>query len=132
MRVETRTVCIGERMGDIDWSYDFRKHFDCYCTTDEQRDKRCEEAKAMLRELEEAHREGRAFQATTYGGWPRCGWGPVTDVGMYDGWPYWKPVPSVRIGSEWTCFSSITSYESVTPNDTGNGPRQAQLAEGPR
>lgn len=26
MRFETRTIRIGERVGDIDWSYDFESH----------------------------------------------------------------------------------------------------------
>lgn len=53
------------------------------------------------------------YQTTTDGGWPRCGWKDVLEVGMYDGWPYWKLVPSVLMknwmGASWHSFSSITS-----------------------
>ena len=116
MRIEQQTVRIGERVGDVDWSYDFRSHFDCLCTSDDGRDAACEKAKDKLRELETAFKNGRPMRATTYGGWPRCGLHQVIDVGMYDGWPYWKPVPSVMVsgtlGPEWHSFSFITDIEA--------------------
>lgn len=119
MRTETQTVRIGERVSDIDWSYDFRQHFDSMCSSDERKDERCEQSKAMLRKIEQALKNGREIRATTYGGWPRCGLHPVVAVGMYDGWPYWKPVPSVQtrgpLGCEWHCFASITEIQEPHP-----------------
>lgn len=120
MRTETRTVRIGERVGDVDWLYDFRNHFNNLCTSDERRDEACEQAKDRLRKMEEAVKSGAEIRATTDGGWPRCGLNRVIDVGMYDGWPYWRPVPSVQtmgtLGTEWHSFSAITTIEEVTPN----------------
>ena len=56
--------------------------------------------------------------------------GEVLDVGMYDGWPYWKPVPSVFTrsalgGGEWHCFAMLTDYE---PANVGiEPPRSGRL-----
>lgn len=123
MRTETRTVRIGERVGDIDWTYNFRQHFDNLGSSEERRDEACEEAKELLRRMEAAHKEGREIRATTDGGWPRFGLYKVIDVGMYDGWPYWRPVPSVLtlgpLGTEWHSFCSITTVEDVPSNDGG-------------
>lgn len=111
MRTETRTVRIGERVSDIDWNYDFRSHFDSMCCSDERRDERCAEKVAQLRAIEAAFLAGRKVEVTTYGGWPRCGWGAVLNVGMYDGWPYWRPTPSVfkqgPLGGEWCTFAHL-------------------------
>lgn len=35
----------------------------------------------------------------------------ITDICMYDGWPYWKPTPAIRVwggpcGAEWKFFTS--------------------------
>lgn len=102
----------GELLGPIDYSYDFLKHFESWGISAEEKKKRCDAAIEMLRVLE-SHEH--IYQATTDGGWPRVGWGTVLAVGMYDGWPYWRPVPSVMIagplGGEWHTFSSVTGYE---------------------
>lgn len=86
---------IGEDMGPIDWDYDFWQHYSGMCSTDEQRRARYEKDMQAFRELEAAWKAGRPVQVTTDGGWPRCGWGTVVNVCMYDGWPYWRPVPSI-------------------------------------
>lgn len=110
MKFYQETKRVGELLGPIDWSYDFRSHFNNHCTTDERRDECCKESVEKLRQLAENPDQ---WQATTYGGWPRCGWGDIVAVGMYDGWPYWKPTPSVAIGgpfgAEWSSFSNVTS-----------------------
>ena len=54
MRTETHTVRIGEKMGPIDWAYDFRTHFDNYCTSDKGRDEICAKRVAKLRLIDEA------------------------------------------------------------------------------
>lgn len=111
MRTETHTVRIGERVGDIDWGYDFRQHFNNMCTSDARRDEACARSVAQLRAIDTAFREGRKVRVTTDGGWPRFGWGDVLDVGMYDGWPYWKPTPAVLksgvFGGEWKFFHGL-------------------------
>jgi hypothetical protein len=108
MRYVQRTERIGERVGDIDWGYDFRSHFNNMCSSDERRDQACAESVAQLRAIDAAWKEGRTVRVTSDGGWPRFGWGEVLDVGMYDGWPYWKPTPAVLkqgpLGAEWKFF----------------------------
>ena len=116
MRTYTTTVREGEKVGEVDWSYDFRQHFNNHCTSDAGRDEICAKSVQRLREIADAHSAGKVVRATTYGGWPRCGYGEVLDVGMYDGWPYWKPVPSVFTssalgGGEWHCFAMLTDHE---------------------
>ena len=118
MRTYTTTVSEGEKVGDVDWSYDFRQHFNNYCTSEAGRDEICAKSVQRFREISEAFAASKTVRATTYGGWPRCGYGEVLDVGMYDGWPYWKPVPSVFTrsplgGGEWHCFAALTDYELV-------------------
>lgn len=112
MRTETRTVRIGENVGPIDWHYDFRSHFDCYATSDAGKQEQCDRHVARLRTIVEHFTTGKPIRATTDGGWPRYGIHRVADVGMYDGWPYWAPTPSVLLagpmGSEWASFARIT------------------------
>lgn len=115
MRTETRTVRIGELLGPVDWDYDFRQHFNNLCAPDDVRDEYCERAVERLKAIAEAPDE---WIATTDGGRPRCGWGKVLAVGMYDGWPWWRPVPSVCIqsplgGGEWHSFYSLTGAEKI-------------------
>lgn len=94
---------IGENLGPIDWSYNFRQHFDNYCTSDENRDRYCAKAVEMLRQIAEPG-EWQAW--VNHSSW----FVDVVFVGMYDGWPYWKPVPSFAVASplggvEWHPFS---------------------------
>jgi hypothetical protein len=115
MKTRTVTERIGELLGPVDWSYDFRQHFGG--TSDARIDELCAEAVATLRLLAD-HPDD--YEVTTDGGWPSCGWGRIVAVGMYDGWPYWRPVPSVCIsgtfGGEWSAFSNITSIKKkATP-----------------
>lgn len=127
MRIETRTVQIGENLGPIDWSFDFRSHFDRYGSSDAQRDAACARSVRWLRSIEAALAAGEPIRVTNDGGIPRCGIHPVIEIGMYDGWPYWRPTPSVRVathlGSDWYSFSSITN---VYPSARDSG-REALL-----
>lgn len=113
MKYKTVTECVGELLGPVDWSYEFIRHFDNSCCSAEQKAADCEQSKRWLRMIEE---NPEKYEVTTYGGWPRCGWGPVVSVGMYDGWPYWRPVPSVAyatlLGVDWTSFSGITNIRN--------------------
>ena len=115
MRTYTQTVREGERVGDIDWGYDFLSHFGNLCTNDDGRAEACERSKDRLRKIQDAFTAGIEVRTTTYGGWPRIGLKRVIDVGMYDGWPFWKPTPSVQtmgtLGPEWHSFSSLTDME---------------------
>jgi hypothetical protein len=115
MKSRTVTVTEGERVGDVDWTYNFRQHFDNLCADDARRDEACASSVERLREIAAAVASGVDVQATTDGGWPRCGMHRVLSVGMYDGWPYWRPVPSVLtlgpLGGEWHSFASLTDHE---------------------
>lgn len=118
MRTYTQTVREGERVGDVDWSYDFRQHFNNYCTTDAGRDEICARSVDRFRAIADAIAAGKRVRATTDGGWPRCGFCEVLDIGMYDGWPYWRPVPSVLMrgaigGATWRSFCALTDMESI-------------------
>ena len=97
----------GENVGRIDWSYNFWSHFSCYCSNDEVKRGIMERQIANLFECERRFLRGERLQV-------RNGdyWHDVLDVGMYDGWPYWKPVPSVcestAIGGfEWHQFPRV-------------------------
>ena len=113
MKFITETKLIGECLGSIDWNYDFVSHFDG-CSSKEYQEKCCQRFIEKLKQLT----DGQKWMATTDGGWPRCGWGDIVEVGMYDGWPYWKPVPSVAIlgsyGVEWHSFNMITDIKLKT------------------
>jgi len=106
--MKTRTVIerIGENMGPIDWSYDFRSHFNNHCLSDEGRDEECRKHVERLREIVAGIERGEYWVAECYGVQ-----NPIIDVGMYDGWPYWKPTPSIALrswlGVEWHPFHSI-------------------------
>jgi hypothetical protein len=75
----------------VDWDHD---HFSRY--TPEQ-----------MAEIREMVDHPERFEATDDGGSPKFGWGPVLRVGMYDGWPYWKPVPSLVTGGHWYGSSTL-------------------------
>lgn len=112
MKTRQETVRVGECLGPIDWSFDFEAFYKPFynCSTPKRHVQMFERALETLHTLEDHPGE---YEATTDGGWPRCGWGEVLQVGMYDGWPYWKPVPSVCIRSwtgsgVWSAFTSIT------------------------
>lgn len=114
MKTVTFTERVGEFLGPVDWDYDFRQHFNCLCTSDAGRDEACDKQKRRLKMVAESPEH---FEVTTYGGWPRCGWGSVVLVGMYDGWPYWRPVPTVAyrtsLGVEHASFCSITNIRDI-------------------
>ena len=99
MRTWTETHREGEEVGKIDWSHEMIAS----CGLDINQLKRMEE-----------HPE--RFQATTDGGWPRCGIRRVIAFCMYDGWPYWTPHPAIFyagvLGGEWHSLNSISDiYE---------------------
>lgn len=101
---------IGEYLGPVDWSYDFASH-DWSDRRGGINPHRITEQVERLRAIADGLDHGQGWEATTDGGWPRVGWKRVIRVGMYDGWPHWRPVPSVQIagvlGSEWHQFYAI-------------------------
>lgn len=119
MKTITETRRVGELLGPVDWSYNFRSHFDSMGHPDNVKDEYCNESKERLKLLEQ---DPTKYLATTDGGWPRCGWYKVVAIGMYDGWPYWSPTPSVCLagpfGCEWHSFNLITGIREEKRNET--------------
>ena len=110
MKTKTITVREGELLGPIDWNFDFKDIYPAICNGEESHERMFQRAMTILQMLE---KDPDKYEATTDGGWPRCGWGSIVHIGMYDGWPYWKPVPSVFITSmfvgDWHSFDCITN-----------------------
>jgi hypothetical protein len=90
---------VGEELGLIDWSHPMIAEVET-CRP---------QIIAMLREAEKSPHD---FSATTDGGWPKVGWGDVLRVVMYDGWPYWRPMPTVVTlhwhGVSYNAFNAIS------------------------
>ena len=101
MRYKTVEVREGELLGPIDWDYNFRQHFDCLCSPDAYKDRRCAEVVERLRKVSE---EPDSFLVvTSYPDKRR----DVYAVGMYDGWPYWRPTPALLVSGvlgSWVAF----------------------------
>lgn len=108
--MKTRMVEVreGELLGPVDWAYDFRPHFNTYCSTNAQRDKRCAEAVALLKQLSEMLADGKRCRIQCYD----FSYSVIT-MGMYDGWPYWKATPAIFVispigGGDWKFFYDLT------------------------
>ena len=104
MKTRIRTERIGENLGPIDWRYDFEQHgWDREGGTNPEF---IQQGILALWECDAAHGRG---EVCLYQCWHR-----VLDCGMYDGWPYWRPVPSVCIdtafGAEWHSFLPLREF----------------------
>jgi hypothetical protein len=108
----------GEYLGPVDWSYDFTQH-DWHGASGGVNPAVTASATELLRKIEGGIAAGEEWWATTDGGWPRCGWKRVVQVGMYDGWPFWRPTPSLLLsgmfGGEWASWYNITEAERREP-----------------
>jgi len=105
MKYRTVVERIGEKVGPIDWDYDFLGHYNRMCGCRDPRSiERSEKAVAILRHLSES--DGWQVRNGDY-------WYDVYDVGMYDGWPFWKPTPAVFVqervlgGGQWKFFYEL-------------------------
>lgn len=120
MRSYTVTKFEGENLGPIDWSYDFRSHgaYGCMCSPESVKDECCETHKSLLKQAEELFRSGKRV-SVRISDW----WHDLYDVGMYDGWPYWKPTPAICTstplgGSEWHFFYDLREVKELTPKQS--------------
>ena len=106
MKTRQVTERIGEKVGPIDPEFDWRNEgWDLFGNTNP--------AILPLRwehivRIRDASERGAVSEVLLYGNWH-----DVLDVGMYDGWPHWRPYPSVCVqtpyGAEWHGFTSISS-----------------------
>lgn len=107
MKTRTVTERVGERLSDIDWSYDFAGHGWTSSSGGHNPELIPIEVE-RLRQVEEAFKAGKRVSVRLRHGEV---YEPVGDVGMYDGWPYWRPVPSVQsrswLGASWHNFTWI-------------------------
>lgn len=90
---------IGERVGDVDWNYDFYSH---KLNPDVVQSKIND-----LKRIEANIGHNVDVYVRIHSNYL-----PVVDVAMWDGWPYWRPVPSVCVrtwaGIEWHSFDMIS------------------------
>ena len=86
MRLETKTVKVGEWLGDVpeDWDYD-----EFYEENLGQNKEMHDKAVALFKEMAEAVKQGKKVYATQSGGFTH----EVYGCGLYDGWVFWKPRP---------------------------------------
>ena len=94
----------GELLGPVDWTYDFRQHFNSMGSPDAVKDEYCARRVELLRRISEPG-EWRVILAHS------SVWKDVYAVGMYDGWPFWKPTPAMltsgTLGAEWHFFYDL-------------------------
>lgn len=104
MTYTTVAVRHGELLGPVDWSYNFRQHFDRMGSPENTKNEYCERAVELLRRISEPG-EWRVYLSHS------SVWKDVYQVGMYDGWPYWKPTPALMtsgtLGPEWHFFCDL-------------------------
>ena len=103
----------GELLGPIDWSYDFFQHFGGYCCSEEVKHEICDRRLEVLRKVE----ADPTYWTVNTGGF----WHPLLSVGMYDGWPFWKPTPALLImgpmGTEWQFFYDLQDAEPMSQGE---------------
>jgi hypothetical protein len=138
MRSYTKTVYEGELLGPVDWTYNFRQHFDNMGCSEAVKDEYCRRAVALLRELSMDH---KSYQVVLSHG---CVERNVYAVGMYDGWPYWKATPALltsgTLGPEWHFFYDLQRIEKKplartepgegTAEESGKGCETTERKEG--
>lgn len=109
MRIVTEERRIGENLGPIDWSYDFTSH-DWSSGLGGVNPEVSRDGAARLREVEAALSQGQRVTVMMHQNYHE-----VITVGMYDGWPFWRPVPSVLtqtcLGGEWSPWYNIQGVE---------------------
>lgn len=111
MTYKTITVREGELIGPVDWSYDFRQHFSTMGCSEQRKDEACEHRKGLLKKIEDE--PGTWKVSLSHSSVSR----DVLDVGMYDGWPFWKPTPAIlttgTLGPEWHFFYDLMRAERI-------------------
>lgn len=111
MKTKTVTVREGELLGPIDWNYDFLQHFQNYSASPEYQRDSCEKCKQLLRLIEQEPMKWKVDLSHSVVA------RQVLAVGMYDGWPFWKPTPALltdgTLGSEWHFFYDLRGAKEI-------------------
>ncbi len=108
MKIRMVEERIGELLGPVDWTFDFEKHAGAYHREYFERSMKC------LKEIcAEPDAKWEVMDPYTQN------WKELLAVGMYDGWPYWRPVPSVCsstwLGGEWHDFTFLRQVRKKPP-----------------
>jgi hypothetical protein len=112
MRTYQVTQREGELLGPIDWTHDFYQSYSCRCASEFRKMEEMQNDLELLWQVERLHLNGVPVRV-------REGdyWHDLIAIGMYDGWPYWKPMPAVLIagpiGNEWRHFPCVDEYKVV-------------------
>lgn len=114
MKTYQKTVRVGEYLGPVDWSYDFNQHG--------VNPSHVETGKKVLSLIEKwiLENPNDEIWVTESGDFSHR----VLQIGMYDGWPWWKPVPHVLttgvLGPEWKVFYNLVSVrrKPAQPEET--------------
>jgi hypothetical protein len=91
--MKTRTVIerIGEWLGPVDWDYNFNQH--AWSKSHGGVNPECiKKGKELLRKASEDP-EDWFYSPCQFGAHK------VLNIGMYDGWPFWKPTPAIGFRS---------------------------------
>lgn len=117
MRLETRTVRVGEWLGDVpaDWDFDgwYTEHL---ARSGYPRDW-YDRAVALYKEMAEALKRDQIVYATQTGGYEHL----VYSCGLYDGWVFWKSRPCYSYkgpiaGAHRDEFYNLRSLRVVKPD----------------
>lgn len=112
--MRTRTVIEreGEHLGPVDWSFDFSQGVSNTCCSDERKAERLSRYVELLWEVERRHLRGEPLRVCTNGYWH-----PLILVGMYDGWPFWKPTPALCVrgplGPAWDFYYELEGVRTA-------------------
>ena len=111
MKYRQVTERVGELLGPVDWSYDFEAHCwgpDKGGTNPSVVESRKQILRRICDEPDAEWEVGLCHSDCMY---------KLLAVGMYDGWPYWKPTPSVCtanwLGVEWHCWTFLRAARKV-------------------
>ena len=118
MRTHQKTVRVGEYMGPIDFNeWTAQKVLDEWngrsSTNIEWTRERNETMLQNLKEIQAALEYGARVVAYVDGYWREVYW-----VGLYDGWPCWRPVPAIchrgTLGAEKHVVPRVTDYNGAS------------------
>ena len=119
MRTHTVTKRVGEFLGPVDWSFGFAEAGKdmCSCGSDVAHQEFMARALSCLHEAELALWEGYTVYLNEGSLWNS----KVLCVGMYDGWPFWKPYPfyctETAAGADWRPWYNAKRIRIVSPKD---------------